>query len=155
MSISNPARTGDVVTETLDGIIIENLTEETLRWESVGTHERGMQLGDGATVYNHIYDADDNVVGDTVAIVIATRINESDGHLITEYTEAINLLGGTLISHGTLDRNTMWNGEVERFDVIGTSGRFLGMKGIREWQLLPPYPPEDDNRVTVKITLSK
>lgn len=135
--------------------IIENLTEQTLRVEAGDVRGRMMQVGDGAAFYNQIYDADDNVVGSTVGIVIATVENQSDGHLITEYTEAINLLGGTLKSHGTVDRNATLNGAVMKFDVVGTSGRFLGMQGIRECRLLPPYPPSEENRVTVKITLGK
>src|SRR6185437_9200625 len=103
----------DVVAEAPDVEIIENLTERTLRVEAVGTHDPMMQVGDGATFYNHIYDADDNVVGGTVGIVMATS-KMSDGHIITEYTEAINLLGGTLRSNGTVDRNAVLNGAVMR-----------------------------------------
>ena len=144
----------DTTTEAPGAEIIENLTEKTLRFEAVGTRNPMMQVGDGATFYNHIYDADDNVVGDTVGILMATS-RTSDGHIITEYTEAINLLGGTLKSNGTVDRNAVLTGAVMRFDVVGTSGRFLGMQGIRECQILPPYPPSADSRVTVKFTLSK
>jgi Allene oxide cyclase barrel like domain len=155
MSTSNPAHSGNVVTDAPEDEIIENLTEKTLRVETVGSHDPIMQVGDGATFYNNIYDADDNVVGDTVGIVIATGRNPSDGHIITEYTEAINLFGGTLKSHGTVDRIAVLSGAVMHLDVVGTSGRFLGMQGIRECQILPPYPPSADSRVTVKITLSK
>ncbi len=144
----------DMVTETPGEEIIENLTERTLRFEAVGTHDPMMQVGDGVTFYNHIYDADDNVVGETVGIAMATS-RTSDGHIITEYTEAVNLLGGTLRSNGTVDRNAVLNGAVMRFDVVGISGRFLGMQGIRECQIPPPYPPSKDTGVTVKITLSK
>ena len=144
----------DTTTEAPGAEIIENLTEKTLRFEAVGTRNPMMQVGDGATFYNHIYDADDNVVGDTVGILMATS-RTSDGHIITEYTEAINLLGGTLKSNGTVDRNAVLTGAVMRFDVVGTSGSFLGMQGIRECQILPPYPPSADSRVTVKFTLSK
>jgi len=145
----------DNVTEAPGEEIIENLTEGTLRIEAVGTRDPMMQVGDGGTFYNNIYDADDNVVGDTVGIVMAISRNPSDGHIITEYTEAINLLGGTLKSNGTVDRNAVLNGAVMRFDVVGTSGRFLGMQGIRECQIPPPYPPSKDTRVTVRFTLSK
>jgi hypothetical protein len=151
---SDPARGGGAVAEVPGEEIIENLTEKTLRFEAVGTHDRMMQVGDGVTFYNNIYDADDNVVGDTVGISIATR-RDPEGHIITEYTEVINLLGGTLKSNGMVDRNAVLNGGIIRLDVVGTSGRFLGMQGIRECQLLPPYPPKDDARVTVKITLTK
>jgi len=145
----------DNVTEAPGEEIIENLTEGTLRIEAVGTRDPMMAVGDGGTFYNNIYDADDNVVGDTVGIVMAISRNPSDGHIITEYTEAINLLGGTLKSNGTVDRNAVLNGAVMRFDVVGTSGRFLGMQGIRECQIPPPYPPSKDTRVTVRFTLSK
>lgn len=145
----------DNVAEAPGEEIIENLTERTLRVEAVGTHDPMMAVGDGSTFYNNIYDADDNVIGDTVGIVMAISRNPSDGHIITEYTEAINLLGGTLKSKGTVDRNAVLNGAVMRFDVVGTSGRFLGMQGIRECQVPPPYPPSKDTRVTVKFTLSK
>lgn len=143
------------MTEVPGEEIVENLTERTLRFEAVGSRNPMMQVGDAATFYNNIYDADDNVVGDTVGILMAVSRNSSDGHIITEYTEAINLSGGTLRSSGVVDRNAVLNGAVMRFDVVGTSGRFLGMQGVRECQILPPYPPSGDSRVTVKITLRK
>lgn len=141
---------GEEITE-----IIEDLMEPTLRFESVGTHDVMMEVGDGATFYNEIYDADGNVVGDTVGIVIAISRNPSDGHIITDYTEAINLLGGTLRTNGTADRNGFLSGEVICFDMVGTSGRFLGMKGIRECRILPPYPATADSKVAVKFTFIK
>lgn len=133
--------------------VIQDLTEQTLRFETAGTRSPRMQPGDGATFYNEIYDSDDNVVGDTVGLVIALSVQPSDGHMITEYTEVINLLGGTLRSSGVVDRDALLTGVPIRLEVIGTSGKYLGRKGFRECRLLPPYPPANDNRVTVKIVL--
>jgi allene oxide cyclase-like protein len=133
--------------------VIQDLTEQTLRFEAVGTRSPRMQTGDGATFYNEIYDSDDNVVGDTVGLVIALSVQPSDGHMITEYREAINLLDGTLRSSGVVDRDAMLSGTPIRLEVVGTSGKYLGRKGFRECQLLPPYPPTNDSRVSVKIVL--
>jgi hypothetical protein len=145
----------DNATEVPGEEIIEDLTERTLRSEAVGTHDLMMQVGDAATFYNTIHDADGNVVGDTVGIVMAVSRNPSDGNIITEYVEAINLLGGTLRTNGTVDRNAFLSGTVLRLNAVGTSGRFLGMQGFRECQILPPYPPSADSKVTAKFILSK
>lgn len=134
-----------------DSIVIQDITEQTLRFESVGTRSPRMQTGDGATFYNEIYDSDDNVVGDTVGLVIAVSVQPSDGHILTEYTEAINLPGGTLRSSGVVDRDALLSGTPIRVDVVGTSGKYAGRKGFRECRLLPPYPPTQDSRVSVKI----
>lgn len=138
---------------TATRVVLENLTEKTIRFESVGSGNIAMQVGDGGTFYNDIYDADDNIVGNTVGIVIAVSQDPSDQHVLTEYVEAIQLPEGTLRTSGIVDRIAMFGGAPIVLDVVGTGGAYLGMTGTRECRLLPPYPPTVDSRVTVTIVL--
>lgn len=133
-------------------VVLADLTERTLRTESVGTHVPRMQLGDGATFYNEIYDSAGEAIGSTVGIVIAVSRRSSDDHLITEYTEVVQLPAGTLHSTATVDRDAMLSGEVIHADVIGMSGEFLGMKGVRQCQLIPPI---SEARVSLRIELQR
>jgi hypothetical protein len=133
-------------------IVLDNLTEQTIRFEAVGSGDPMMQIGDGATFFNNIYDADDNIVGNTVGIVIAT-MKRPDGNLVTEYTEVVQVPGGTLRSSALINRSQFFMGSTIQLEVTGMSGRFAGMRGIRECQLQPPYPPRPDTRVTVKIVM--
>jgi hypothetical protein len=134
-------------------IVVDGITEQTIRFESVGSGTVAMEVGDGATFYNNIYDAADNIIGGTVGLMVAATRRPSDGHLITEYTEVIQLPGGTLRSNGQVDRLAMFGGLPIRLDVVGTSGSFEGRTGVRECQLLPPFPPTVQSRVSVRITL--
>jgi hypothetical protein len=133
-------------------VVLSNLTEQTIRFESVGSGSMAMQVGDGGTFYNNIYDADDTVVGNTVGMVIAVE-RRPDGHVLTEYVEVIQLPDGTVRTHGTVDRLAMFGGAPITLEVVGTSGRYEGMRGTRECRLLPPFPPTTDSRVAVTIVL--
>jgi hypothetical protein len=148
-SVSKPAQDAGGAVE-----VIADITEQTIRFESAGSGEMGMQVGDGATFFNNIYDSDDNIVGNTVGLVIAVSKRPSDGHVITEYAEVIKLHDGTLRSSGSVDRIALWTGNPIVLDVVGTSGSYLGKRGVRECRLLPPFPPSVDSRVSIRITLS-
>src|SRR4051794_21155611 len=92
-----------------DEIVIDDLTEKTLRFEALGTREPVMSEGDGATFYNELYDADGNRYGETVGITVAVKVD--DNGTLTEYTEVIQLPDGMLHSTGTIDRMAMFTGQ--------------------------------------------
>jgi len=144
-----------VTQSTATQIVLDNLTEQTIRFESVGSGNIAMQVGDGGTFYNNIYDADDNIVGNTVGMVIAVSQRASDQHVLTEYVEVIQLADGMLRTSGTVDRIAMFGGAPIRLDVVGIGGAYVGMTGTRECRLLPPFPPTVDSRVGVTIVLDK
>lgn len=139
--------------ETRAELVVDGMTEQTIRFESVGSGTVTMEVGDGATFYNTIYDADDAVIGGTVGLIVAASRRASDGHLMSEYIEVVQLPGGTLRSRGTVDRLAMFGGVPIRLDVVGTSGEFAGRTGVRECALLPPFPPTVESRVSMKIIL--
>jgi hypothetical protein len=138
--------------QTLEELVVDGMTEQTIRFESVGSGTVAMEVGDGATFYNNIYDAEDTIVGGTVGLIVAASRRASDGHMMSEYTEVIQLPGGTLRTSGTVDRLAMFGGLPIRLDVVGTSGEFAGRTGVRECTLLPPFPPTVESRVSMKIT---
>lgn len=134
--------------------VLEDVTEQTLRFEAVGSRQIAMQVGDAGTFYNEIYDADDTVVGRTVGITVAARRDPGTGRLVNEYKEAIHLAVGTVATVATVDREALMSGALVTFEAVGIGGEIDGLRGVRECRLLPPYPPRPDNRVTTRIVLS-
>jgi hypothetical protein len=136
-----------------DLIIADELTERTLRFEAVGTRSPRMQVGDSATFYNEIYDAEDNVIGSTVGLVLAVSVRPGDGHMMCEYREGIELRGDTFHSFALMDRDALMTGSAVQLDIVGISGRYTGKRGIRECRLLPPFPATIESRVSLKMVL--
>jgi Allene oxide cyclase barrel like domain len=130
-------------------LVFTDHTERTLRFESVGSGDPRMQPGDGATFYNEICDPAGTVVGHTVGMVVAVS-RRDDGAVLTEYTEVIQLPGGTLHSTATVDRGALLRAEPVTLEVVGIGGAFLGRKGTRECQVIPPLT---DGRVRMTIVL--
>lgn len=146
--------TGPAPSAAQTEFILENVTEQTLRFEAVGSRKIAMEIGDGGTFYNEIYDEKDNVIGRTVGITVAVSRDAETGHLRNEYKEAIHLAEGTVSTVGTVDRDAMMTGAWVTFEAAGISGSLRGLHGVRECRLLPPYPPNKDNRVITRIVLS-
>lgn len=138
----------------VDGeIVIDNLSEKTIRFEALGTRDPIMSVGDGATFYNEIYDADGNVYGETVGITVAVDLGENG--IVTEYTEVIELPDGMLHATSRINRMDLFTGKTVTAQVVGRSGRYAGMTGVRECRLLPPFPPGPDNKVGVRFVLHR
>ncbi len=121
--------------------VIENLTETPVKYFSTSTPPM-RDVGDAAVYYDEIFDAAGKVVGHTVGYAIVHERRESDGHLVVSYDETLRIEGGTLHATGTFDRDVLLNGGKGRLHLVGTSGRFLGRAGIREWWLTAPLPNE-------------
>lgn len=136
---------------------VRGVTEQTVKYSTIGTDEPPMQeVGDTATYYDVIYDENDNIIGDAVGFVTITGRRPSDGHLISDYQEAVHLPQGTFRDSATgIDRNGMIAGEWLHFAAIGTTGEFAGKYGYRRWQLIPPLsdPPIPSQRAAVVIRL--
>lgn len=137
-----------------ESFVLDDVTEQTLRFEAIGSGQIEMRIGDAGTFYNEIYDENDTVVGRTVGITVAVYRRESDGHLMNDYKEAILLPEGTVCTTGTIDRDALLRGEPVRLTAVGVGGTLGGLTGTREVRLLPPYPPTPHSRVHTKITLA-
>ena len=136
--------------------VVQDVTEQTIRWESMGNGGLGMVVGDFATYYDNIYDAADNVIGHAVGLVAAVSNRSSDGHLIADYTEGIQLASGSLRTHGYVDRNVLLSGNWVRIPAFGLSGTYLNKAGYREVQvIIPSTPPTSisDVRIRVKMVM--
>lgn len=136
---------------------VGGVTEQTVKYSTVGSANPPMQqVGDTATYYDVIYDKQDNIIGDAVGFVTITGRRPSDGHLISEYHEAVHLPQGTFRDSATgIDRDGMIAGEWLHLKAIGTGGSFAGKRGYRRWHLIPPLsnPPVPSERAAVVIRL--
>lgn len=142
-----------------DCITIDNLTEETTNHHYVGESldVPVQNVGESLIYYDTLYDPRNKVVGHAVGFVSGIYRRSSDGHLMTQYYETVHLPEGSFSDSGINDRADIFDGGTAHFDAIGTSGKFLGRKGTREWALLPPIerPPRKDARTSVKIVLCR
>jgi hypothetical protein len=142
-----------------DCTVIDDLTEETTNFHYVGESldVPVQNVGESLIYYDTLYDPRNNVVGHAVGFVSAIYRRPSDGHLMTQYYETVHLPDGSFSDSGINDRADIFDGGTAHFSAIGSSGKYLGRKGTREWQLLPPIerPPKKDARTRVKIVLCR
>jgi hypothetical protein len=131
-------------------ILLEDMTEKTVQYSYIGKHDPLpiQQVGDAITYFDEIYNADGETIGRAVGLVTATHL-APNGHLMTHYEDAVELPEGTLRSSGAVDRQEMLEGACIKFAVVGTSGKFLGLSGLREWQLILPV-----TTMTVNLRIS-
>jgi hypothetical protein len=137
--------------------VIDNLTEQTMAHDYVGQSQTVpvQNVGESLVYYDNLYDQQNKVVGHAVGFVSGIYKRPSDGHLMTQYYETVELPDGTFSDNGINDRLAVFDGGTAHFDAIGTAGKYLGWKGTREWQFLPPItrPPRPDARTSVHIEL--
>jgi hypothetical protein len=153
------ATRGPAAQAEADCLTIDGLTEETTDYHYVGESldVPVQNVGESLIYHDTLYDRQNNVVGNAVGFVSAVYRRPSDGHLMTQYYETVHLPDGSFSDSGINDRADIFDGGTAHFDAIGTSGKFLGRKGTREWALLPPIerPPRKDARTSVKIVLCR
>jgi hypothetical protein len=134
----------------------QNITEQTIRFESLGQGGIQMQVGDAASFYDNVYDGStDTVVGHVVGMVVAVQ-KRADGHLITHYTDEMVFPDGAIRADGRADRSEVLTGKTVRYPAVGLSGRYAGKAGYREWNtIIPDVPPENpgDIRIRLKVVL--
>ncbi|MFD7924283.1 hypothetical protein ACFV3R_34410 [Streptomyces sp. NPDC059740] len=137
--------------------VIDDLTEATVNHRYVGESLTipVQHVGESLVYYDDLYDPRGKVVGHAVGFVSGIYQRPSDGHLMTQYYETVKLPDGTFSDSGIVDRFAMFDGATAHFDVVGTSGKYLGQKGTRDWRFPPPiqHPPKPDTRLQVTIRL--
>jgi Allene oxide cyclase barrel like domain len=106
--------------------------------------------GDSSVYTDDIFNEAGEVVGHTVGMARVLRI--ADGKVITQFEEIVELGDGIVRGIGAFDRNAILAGECVRLQVEGMSGRYVGMSGFREWQLIPPI--SRDGAVALRIVLA-
>ena len=138
-------------------VSVSGLAEQTVKYDFVGPGTAPMQqVGDTALYTDTIFGTDGSVVGKALGYVTVVAIRPSDGHLITDYQETVQLPQGTLRDTGRhLDRTAMIAGQWLHFTATGTSGQFAGKHGFRQWRLMPPLsnPPVPSEKAQVVIKL--
>jgi hypothetical protein len=139
-------------------VTVKGVREQTVKYSTIGasTTDPMRKVGDTAVYYDVIYDQSGAVIGDAVGWVTIVEIRKSDGHLLTDYREAVHLPQGTLTDVGIRqDRTGMIAGKWVNFIATGTSGDFAGKNGYRRWRLLPPLsdPPVASQLAGVEIVL--
>ncbi|WUH89336.1 hypothetical protein OG900_03700 [Streptomyces sp. NBC_00433] len=141
-------------------VSVRGVLEQTVKYDTVGSDIAGtppmQKVGDTAVYTDTIFGSDGSVVGKALGYVTIVAIRPSDGHLLTDYHETVQLPQGTLSdSAKRLDRDGMIAGEWLNFSATGTSGDFAGKVGYRRWRLLPPLsnPPVPSEKAQVEITL--
>jgi Allene oxide cyclase barrel like domain len=126
-----------------DCIYIGNgVTERTVNFYYVGSTPNPtpiQQVGDGLIYYDEIYDAAGQVIGHAIGYVSAV-MQQSPGHLETEYHETVELPQGRLTTTGFIERQALFSGATLHLQAVGISGQFAGKYGYRDWALKQPIP---------------
>jgi allene oxide cyclase-like protein len=116
--------------------VVAQATEQTVDSEYIGSLPPIQKVGDGAVYSDAIYGPSGTVIGHVVGYGVGAYVRPSDGHLIADFEESIQLPGGTVRDIGTIDRNAMLSGAPVYLHAIGESGDYLGESGYRELQVL-------------------
>jgi hypothetical protein len=121
-------------------IVFDNLTEQTKAYHFVAMPGAFPMttVGDTVVYEDDIFNADKEIIGHTVGMARVVLKRETDDHIFAEYDEVVQLEEGLLRATGTFDRNSLLAGACVRLKLEGVSGRFVGMSGFREWQVIPP-----------------
>lgn len=142
-----------------DCTVLGNLSEATIHYYYVGGGDGIPVHGVGSSLiyYDDIYNAQGAVIGHTVGFVSATYQRPSDGHLITQYYESVQLADGMFSDSGTVDRFAMFSGDPVNLAIVGTAGAYTGMTGTRQWWFPQPIqnPPPQTTRLKVRLTLCR
>ncbi|WP_461037716.1 allene oxide cyclase barrel-like domain-containing protein [Streptomyces mayteni] len=131
----------------------EGWTEETLEpfWLGPVDPYPVNNVGEALIYYDHIYDENDEQVGEAVGYVNAVY-RRADGHLMTTYNHTAQLPDGNFTGTGLVDRTAMLVGGWNTFHIRGTTGVYEGKVGTMRWRILQ-VPPDYDTRVSLDITL--
>jgi hypothetical protein len=121
-------------------IVIDNITEQTSAFHIISTNPLApmSEVGDSGVYYDNIFSESKEIIGHTVGYIRAIAKDPADGHLITQFEEIVELEDGIIRAYGPFDRSTLLSGACVRLTVEGLSGKYAGMGGFREWQIIPP-----------------
>lgn len=154
-----PARTAHAASVASGGsgcVNIENLVERTVNYYYVGSTPNPtpiQQVGDSVIYYDDIYNASGGVIGHAIGYVTAVY-EDSPGHLVTEYHEAVELPQGRLTTTGYVDRQDLFTGATLHLQAVGLSGEFANKHGYRNWALKQPIPVPLTDAEPVIVTIS-
>jgi hypothetical protein len=113
-------------------IVYDNITEKIVKeWGFIP--DSGPAVGTVGSYIDNLYTPSGKVIGTAEGTGWIVHKNRSDGHLMSYYTETVNLPGGTIRDAGTIDFSAMMSGAHVSFTAVGTSGRFVGKEGLRIW----------------------
>lgn len=124
----------------------DELAEDTISFEQIekvtkadtNSTEPPEKWGAGfmTTYWCDIFDRADELIGTSVGTMIILKKRQSDGHLIEYISEQIQLKDGTFAAAGIVDRSDVFAQNWAGYPITGTSGRYLGMTGMRRWKIM-------------------
>jgi hypothetical protein len=119
--------------DTARGISFENIKEICrIEIRPGGPDPSGVNIGASVTFHDELYDEDGNKLGTGEGT--AVLFNASDGAIMQIVYAIDEFLDGTVVYTGTYPMFPM--DEAKVVSAIGTSGRYLGKRGTRSFQLL-------------------
>ncbi|GCB53267.1 hypothetical protein [Streptomyces sp. NL15-2K] len=121
--------------------VVEKITKSEL---NVTTPPNTWGPGTMATYWCDVFDADGKVVGTTVGSMVILYQDPETGHFIEQVSEQISLPDGTIAASGLVDRTEVLQQKWLGYRAEGTSGRYLGMTGSRNFRITsltdPSFP---------------
>ncbi|MEA5360352.1 hypothetical protein VA596_12465 [Amycolatopsis sp., V23-08] len=117
--------------DAADSLVLEDLTEDVdLRYHAVVPPGPG--LGDHNTYDSTFSDAEGTVLGTLEGAGWKVLVRESDGHLMSFYTERAVFPDGEIRTTGWVDVQAILEGKWQSLYAVGISGRYLGLVGTRD-----------------------
>lgn len=135
-------------------VTVDNITERPMDYFTVGSKTPNNPLakvGDGLSYHEHMFDLQDNVIGEAVGYGVATGINPVDGDLEVTYYHSGQLADGTFNVVAHTERHGLLTGKPYRIFVQGSSGKYAGKSGFGTWRLLDP--PSATTRLGISMTM--
>jgi hypothetical protein len=134
-------------------IVLDNMTEQTNASHFVCAPGviPATEVGDTFIYVDDIFNTSGETIGHAIGIARVLQKHDTDGHPITQHEEIVEMQDGLVRAIGVFDRHSMLAGECVRLQAEGLSGRYAGMAGFREWQLIPPM---SNRTVRMRIVLA-
>jgi allene oxide cyclase-like protein len=106
----------------------------------------GVVVGTQVAYFDPLLDTSGHQIGQSVGMV-DILYRASNGHLIQDIDENLQLPGGTLLTTGTYDRVQGLSGAWETAPLTGLSGAYAGMSGTWTWRVtshVAPFPVQEE-----------
>jgi len=145
---ADAARSGPVRSDHHNKCITLNYIEKLIRYYPESDHVTG--VGVFGEYYDEMYltttSTDKKATG--IGTFDTLYTDPATGHIMEWVTEQWQFPDGTFVGSGLFDRNEMLRGEWMHTPLVGSSGRYVGMKGHIDWRAIdldkPGNPPAQD-----------
>jgi len=119
-------------TKSADGCVVLTRLAENADIQFHAASPIRPSVGDHNSHVDRLTDASGSAVGTITGGGWKVYERPYDGHVLSYYREEIEFPDGAVQTSGWMDSTAVWSGEWQTLHAVGTSGRYLGLIGVRQ-----------------------